>query len=75
MGIQLRRLDPNRNMARFYALTVQPTLFGQFALVREWGRIGSAGRMRTDLYSTPTEVETALEKLRRSKERRGYSPL
>lgn len=36
----LRRIDRARNMARFYALGVEPTLFGEFALVREWGRIG-----------------------------------
>jgi hypothetical protein len=28
-------------MARFYALAIEPTLFGDMALVREWGRIGS----------------------------------
>ena len=27
-GRALRRLGPVRNMARFYAVTVQPTLFG-----------------------------------------------
>ncbi|MCP4781752.1 MAG: WGR domain-containing protein [Hyphomicrobium sp.] len=30
-------------MARFYAMSVQPNLFGQWSLLREWGRIGSAG--------------------------------
>ena len=43
-GVALRRLDPARNMARFYAVTVQPTLFGQWALVRRWGRINTDGR-------------------------------
>ena len=32
-------------MARFYAMCLQPTLFGDWALLREWGRIGSTGRM------------------------------
>ncbi|QRG10307.1 WGR domain-containing protein (plasmid) [Xanthobacter dioxanivorans] len=43
--VQLRRIDPSRNMARFYMLTVQPSLFGEWCLVREWGRIGSPGRV------------------------------
>jgi len=44
-SMHLRRIDPNRNMARFYTMSVQPTLFGEWALLREWGRIGSAGRL------------------------------
>ena len=38
----LERCDPARNMARFYVLTIEPTLFGDTALVREWGRLASA---------------------------------
>jgi WGR domain len=26
-------------------MSLQPTLFGEWALLREWGRIGSAGRL------------------------------
>jgi predicted DNA-binding WGR domain protein len=33
----LRRIDPDRNMTRFYTMGVQPTLFGEWALFREWG--------------------------------------
>ena len=43
--IHLHRVDPTRNMARFYTMALQPTLFGDWALLREWGRIGSAGRL------------------------------
>ena len=32
----LRRIDRSRNMARFYALSVEPDLFGGAALVRQW---------------------------------------
>lgn len=31
------------NMRRFYTMQVQPNLFGGFAVVREWGRIGQSG--------------------------------
>jgi predicted DNA-binding WGR domain protein len=41
----LVRMDPENNTRRFYAARVQATLFGTFALVREWGRIGSPGRV------------------------------
>ena len=40
-------------MARFYVLAIEPTLFGDTAVVREWGRIGSLGRRRLDLYPEP----------------------
>ncbi len=33
--VYLRRIDPGRHMARFYALTVDRDLFGQVLLVRE----------------------------------------
>ena len=41
----LERRNASRNMARFYVLAIEPTLFGEMALVREWGRIGSWGRV------------------------------
>ena len=46
----LERRDASVNMARFYVLAIEPTLFGDTAVVREWGRIGSLGRRRLDLY-------------------------
>lgn len=48
--IHLKRIDPARNMARFYEMALQPTFFGQFTLLREWGRIGQAGRLRANLF-------------------------
>jgi predicted DNA-binding WGR domain protein len=47
----LERRDAQRNMARFYVLAIEPTLFGDVALLREWGRIGSTGCRRLDLHS------------------------
>jgi hypothetical protein len=38
----LDRRDASRNIVRFYVLAIQPTLFGDTALVREWA--GSAQR-------------------------------
>ena len=69
----LTRVDPARNMARFYKLDVQPTLFGDYAVIKEWGRIGSAGQVRSTPFPTPAEAIAALEKQRRAKLRRGYS--
>ena len=40
----LDRFDPACNMARYYVLSIEPSLFGDTPLIREWGRIGSPGR-------------------------------
>ncbi|WP_246252809.1 WGR domain-containing protein [Allomesorhizobium camelthorni] len=70
--IHLRRIDPARNMARFYRLSSALSLFGDICLVREWGRIGRPGRMRIDLYEKVEEAAAARLALERSKRRRGY---
>ena len=59
-------------MARYYVLTVEPTLFGDAALVREWGRIGSSCRRRLDLFVDHATAKVALETWLERKKRRGY---
>ena len=68
----LRRIVSNQNMSRFYAMSLQPTLFGEWALQREWGRIGSTGRMVSGCFATEPEAAVALEKQRAAKLRKGY---
>lgn len=70
--IHLHRIDPARNMARFYRMWSAPSLFGDICLVREWGRIGRPGRIRIDLYQTGQEAIAAREALSRVKRQRGY---
>jgi len=70
--VQLRRLDPAHNMARFYVLDVQQDLFGGWWLVREHGRIGSPGRVMQDPFPTMDAAASALAKLWKAKVRRGY---
>jgi predicted DNA-binding WGR domain protein len=74
-GVVLYRINPTKRMHRFYRLDVQPDLFGQWCLMREWGRIGSAGQTRNIPFSSPTEAQAALDGQRRTKERRGYTVL
>lgn len=68
----LYRIDATRNMARFYALAIEPALFGGVSLVRRWGRIGTLGRSKIELYDTSIEAAQALSDLLRSKLSRGY---
>lgn len=70
--VTLHRLDPARNMRRFYLLDVQPDLFGAWGVVREWGRIGRPGRLRVDPYPTESEAAARMWRQRTSKQGRGY---
>ncbi len=60
-------------MARFYCLSLESSLFGDAVLVREWGRIGTLGSRRLDLYVNTLQAQEALRRLAASKLRRGYS--
>ena len=71
--IHLHRIDPTRNMARFYAMAVQPTLFGEWSLQREWGRIGSAGRLVSTGYSSESDAAAAMARVLKAKQRHGYA--
>jgi len=68
----LHRRDPDRNMARFYRLSLEPNLFGGVSLVRNWGRIGTAGRLRIDLHPSESAAEFARAEIAARKRRRGY---
>lgn len=70
--VRLTRHDPDRNMARFYALALEPTLFGEVALFRTWGRIGARGQVRMETFGETNEAGAAREKLERAKRRKGY---
>lgn len=70
--VHLKRIDPARNMRRFYALAVQPTLFGGASLMRNWGRIGRKGQSMMETFDQPEEADGAFVRLARTKRRRGY---
>ena len=68
----LERVDRARNMAQFYVLSIETTLFEDLALVRRWGRIGNAGRHRIDLHPSRPTAQIELKKWLERKRRRGY---
>lgn len=70
--LHLRRIDPAQNMRRFYALAVQPTLFGGASVIRSWGRIGTNGQSMMFTFDRAEEADTAFGGLERLKRRRGY---
>jgi predicted DNA-binding WGR domain protein len=62
-ALHLRRIDPARNMSRFYRLDVQPDLFGGVLLVKEWGRIDQCGRMVRQHTQTQSNVTPTKKRL------------
>lgn len=70
--LTLRRIDPAKNVSRFYRLDVQPDLFAPWCLMREWGRIGSPGRLQVQPFPTHAAAAAEAARYRRRKERRGY---
>lgn len=71
--VRLTRSIPDANRHRFYLLRTLPTLFGDWVLLREWGRIGSPGRVRRDCHPSESDAVSALAKLTKQKHRRGYA--
>ena len=71
--VQMRRIDPARNMRRFYRLSVRCDLFGRASLVREWGRIGFRGQMLVEGHPDEGAAINALMRLASVKQKRGYS--
>ena len=67
-----RRIDASRNMARFYMLSLEPTLFGEIALLRHWGRIGTHGRQVLSLHATRADAERVLARQIARRLKRGY---
>lgn len=68
----LHRVDPTVNMRRFYALSLENSLFGDILLVRRWGRIGTHGRVRFDWFENRADAANELTRIASVKARRGY---
>lgn len=67
------RHDAARNMARYYCLTIERNLFGEFSLVRTWGRIGRPSQEQIELHATEQDAQAAMAHLVRQKQRKGYA--
>jgi predicted DNA-binding WGR domain protein len=72
LPVTMRRIDPGKNMARFYSMEVERDLLGRVVLVRRWGRIGTAGKIRLDEHRGEGEALVALQALQAAKTRKGY---
>lgn len=73
-AIHLRRIEPHRRMWRYYALGLQPTLFGGVDVVRRWGRLGTqgGGQVLVESFANQDAARIALQTWTAKKRRRGY---
>lgn len=73
--LYIERTDPPLNMARFYAVSIDQTLFGEACLTRRWGRIGTAGQSMKHLFAREQDAVALFLDLIRQKRKRGYMPV
>jgi predicted DNA-binding WGR domain protein len=65
--------DQPKNEHRFYVVEAMPTLFGDWSVVREWGRIGSPGTLRSISFMREEEARAAEQRSIRERLRNGYT--
>lgn len=70
--LRLNRVDPSRNMQRYYRMAVEQDLFGGASLIREWGRQGAPCHRMIEPHRDEGEAINALLKLADRKSRKGY---
>lgn len=68
------RIDPAKNISRFWLSIITPTLLGGWSLLREWGRIGSPGTVQTRTFEHEQDAQRAEQRSIRRRERHGYQP-
>lgn len=72
--LYVERTDASKNMARYYAMSIEPNLFGEACLIRRWGRIGASGQRLIHHFKKEEEAVGLFLQLLRQKRRRGYGP-
>lgn len=73
MAIRPTRVDPSKNMARWYEIDVQPTLFGEYTVERHWGRIGATGQSKTFWFDDESTAVQMAKSVSTTKGRRRYT--
>lgn len=71
-AVHLETVGGRRTGGGYYRVSVSPTLFGDWRLDREWGRIGQTGQTRPDTYTSEAEAQEALHRVAAAKAKTGY---
>ncbi len=70
--MDMKKIDTSNNITWFYRMEIMPGLFGDYSLVREWGRIGQPGQIRVDWYDTEAAAKDARFDIQMKKAMRGF---
>lgn len=70
--LYVERTDRAKNMARFYAMSIDANLFGELCLTRRWGRIGAKGQTLIHHFEREQDAVNLFLDLTRQKRARGY---
>jgi predicted DNA-binding WGR domain protein len=71
-SIAFASIVPEQNRYRSYRLTLIQDLFGDWVVLRSWGRIGKAQRTRGDVFASRDEAVHAAAQLGRRRLVHGY---
>lgn len=71
MRIELRALDPARNIRRAWSIAASPDLFGAWVVQTSFGRIGSAGRVMVASHASEAAARASVARALR---RRASAP-
>jgi predicted DNA-binding WGR domain protein len=69
----LIRTDPVKKLNRFYIARLAPSLFGDWTLLREWGRSGSPGTVRVRSFERFDDAQKAQRRAIKRRLRHGYT--
>lgn len=70
--LYVERKDRAKNMARYYAMSIEANLFGELCLTRRWGRIGTRGQTLIHHFEREQDAVALFLDLTRQKRARGY---
>jgi predicted DNA-binding WGR domain protein len=70
--IEFARLEPEHNRYRSYRLELTQDLFGNWALVRSWGRIGGTPRTKVEYFVFRFDAKDQAQRIIRRRLAHGY---
>jgi predicted DNA-binding WGR domain protein len=72
--IYIERIDPSKNMQRFYVVSLSETLLSEVCVARRWGRIGTRGQEKRHYFTQELDAIELLLDVLKTKRKRGYGP-
>jgi predicted DNA-binding WGR domain protein len=72
--VHFESIDPEENRFRFYTITWQQTLWGEWTMRATWGRIGTMGRGQVTYFESEEALRETLPGVVARRLKRGYLP-